>query len=260
MSTRRVIARSTVSVALGLALGCRGSLSPLSNKIHVGQEAYVVFAADGEDGAGDLYAAVPVGGTLFQITFTRVDEEFPALSRDGTTLAFLRGRAPGDGHHRVLVVMNLLNGAERQVDVDEDGPASIGWSTDGQRIYVRLGEHTLESPAPPADLALAPVSADKQAAADSQLTVLLGDPPLAEAVACDSAGGICAQFPDGKRELIARTGVDPVRWTGDSIAYRDADEWVIRPLGGGMTRALHWAPDAQHPRNLTLFPGPPRSP
>jgi hypothetical protein len=243
-----------------LALACRGSLSPLSNRIQVGQEAYVVFTADGEDGAGDLFASPPTGGTAYQITFTRVDEELPALSRDGTMLAFFRGRAPGDERHRVLVVMNLVNAAERQCDVGETGPGSIAWSSDGGRVYVRLGESLFVSPTPPNALALTPLATDERPAADSQFAVLLGDPPLATAVSCDSGGGICARFGDGRQEPISRAGADPVRWRGDSVTYNDAGKWTVRPLAGGETRRLQWGDPIHRPRDLSFFAGPPRNP
>ncbi|MEO8139520.1 MAG: hypothetical protein ABI742_07745, partial [Gemmatimonadota bacterium] len=68
------------AAGLLLLVACRGSLSPLSNKIEVGKEPYIVFTADGEGGVGDLFASPLQGETQFQITFTRVDERLPALS------------------------------------------------------------------------------------------------------------------------------------------------------------------------------------
>ena len=241
-----------------LLLACRGSLSPLSNKLEVGQQPYVVFVADGEAGVGDLFASIPAGGHSFQITFTRVDEELPSLSADGTMLAFIRSRAPGDFQHRALVVMNLLNGAERRVDADGAVPTALAWSRDGARIYLRQGDAVRVTPAPPAALRLAPVASADRPAADSQLAVLLGAPPLATAVPCDNGVGICARLVDGSQQTITRSGRDPARWTGDSIAYQEDGDWVIRPLAGGKTRALSWAQASGHPRDLTVFPGHPR--
>jgi hypothetical protein len=241
-----------------MLLACRGSLSPLSNKLEVGEEPYVIFAADGEAGVGDLFVSIPVGGSSFQITFTRVDEEIPSLSGDGTMLAFIRSRAPGDTQHRSLVVMNLLNGAERRVDLAGVLPTALTWSRDGARIFLRQGDSVRVTPAPPAALRLAPVASTDRPAADSQLAVLLGDPPMAMAVPCASGEGICARLGDGKEQTITSSGRDPVRWRGDSIAYREDDGWVIRPLAGGRTRALSWTQTSGHPRNLTIFAGRPR--
>ena len=241
------------------ALACRGSLSPLSNRIAVGQEPYVVFVADGEEDVGDLFAAKPAGGAVYQITFTRVDERLPALSPDGTMLAFLRARAPGTVTGQVLVVMNLLNGAERQVDLEARTPDAIAWARDGRRLYLRVGHSLLRSSTPPSSLGLEPVPAAERLAAESLLSVLLGDPPLAEAVPCDGTG-VCARFGDGTRQAIAPAASDPTRWLGDSIAYREAGQWIIRPLAGGRPRVLRMLKELGHMRNLTIFGGPRRTP
>lgn len=237
-----------------LFVSCRGSLSPLSNKLQVGQEPYVIFVADGEAGVGDLFACKPAGGAVYQVTFTRVDERLPALSPDGTLLAFLRARAPGIAAPQLLVVMNLLNGAERQIGLEAPFPDAIAWSADGRGLYLRAGERLSVTAAPPAQLAIAPVPTAERATADSALSVLLGDPPLAEAVPCDS-GGICARFGDGTLQTITGAGTDPVRWMGDSVLYREARDWVIRPLAGGRRRMLRVSRDLGHMRSLTVFGG-----
>lgn len=240
-----------------MLLACRGSLSPLSNKLAVGQQPYVVFAANGEAGVGDLFASTPAGGQAFQITFTRVDEELPSLSADGTLLAFVRSRTPGDSGRRSLVVMNLLNGAERRIEFDGAAPSAVAWSRDGSRIFLRQGDSVRVTPAPPSQFQLAPVAGTDRSAADSQLAVLLGDPPLATAVPCDSGTGICARLPDGSQQTIAPTGRNPARWSGDSIVYRENEDWVIQPLAGGKTRTLNWT-ETSDPRSLTIFVGQPK--
>jgi len=243
---------------LAIAAGCRGSLSPLSNRLKVGQEPYVVFVADGEDGVGDLFAASTGGGAAFQVTFTRVNEQLPALSPDGTMLAFIRSDAPGNAEGASLVVMNLLNGAERRTPLAGPAPERLAWSQDGTRIYLRAGDSLQVTAAPPARLALGPVSAAERPTADSLFRVLLGDPPRAEAVPCES-GGICARFADGRTAPITSTGSLPVRWPGDSLLYREGDSWVVRPLAGGKTRGLAWTSSLVRPRELTVFGGPPQS-
>ncbi|HEY7681215.1 MAG TPA: hypothetical protein VH879_01115 [Gemmatimonadales bacterium] len=248
---RLPIPRSPFPLLLVL-LSCRGSLSPLSNKLRVGQEPYVAFAADGEDGLGDLFASGPAGGTPYQITFSRVDEALPALSPDGSMLAFVRTTS-GDEKRR-LVVMNLLTGAERWAPLGGT-PSALGWSRDGSRIYVR-NQTTEVTLAPPAELGLARVAPAERPVAESALAVLLGDPPLAEVVACDSGRGLCARYREGPEQMITATGEAPARWSGDTVAYLQDGEWVIRPLAGGRTRVLRWARPLAHSRNLTLFPGP----
>jgi WD40-like Beta Propeller Repeat len=247
--------RRTIAGLLLLA-ACRGSLSPLSNKIDVGREPYVIFTADGEDGLGDLFASSTQGGTPFQITFTRVDERLPALSPDGSMLAFVRSRLPDDTSAVSLVVMNLLSGAERLIALPvELHPDMTAWSPDGRRLYVRAGARVLSAPAPPAEAAATPVPAAERAAADSALAVLLGHPPLAEAVPCAGGSGVCARLADGTVATVAAGGSAPARWPGDSIVYLEQGEWIVRPMAGGRLRVLEWTPARQRVRDLTTFPG-----
>jgi hypothetical protein len=243
--------------ALAFLPACHGSLSPLSNRIDVGQEPYLILVADGEGDVGDLFASRPAGGTAYQVTFTRVDERLPALSPDGSLVAFIRTDAPGDTTRRSLVVMNLLNGAERRAELGSRAARGVAWSRDGHRVFVAVVGGVLAAEAPPGRLELAPVSGERPEV-DSLFRVLLGDPPQAEAVTCDS-GGLCARFPDGSRQLITTTGGSPARWPGDSLAYLVDGEWVIRPLLGGRSRTLQWTRALGHPRSLTVFGGVVRS-
>ncbi len=230
-------------------LGCRGSLSPLSNKLEVGQEPYIVFVADGEDGLGDLFASPPTGGTAYQVTFTRLDERAPALSPDGSLLAFLRSRTPGDTTALGVVILNLLNGAERRFDPAVTVEA-LAWSKAGDSLFLRgpTGIHVM--PAPPAVPELTAVTTE---AGDSLFRVLLGDPPIGEAVPCDS-GGVCARLATGT-SVLARTGHDPMSWGGDSLLYVESGELVVRPLGGGGTRIIQFGGAVHHPRGVTRFVG-----
>jgi hypothetical protein len=236
-----------------LLLGCRGSLSPLSNKLDIGEEAYLVFTADGEEGQGDLFASTPAGGTPYQVTFTRVDERLGALSPDGMMLAFVRARSASDDR-RWLVVMNLLNGAERQTEVPGIVPEATAWAPDGRRIFVRSGTTLLVTAAPPGHMELGEVIPPDKPAAESALAVLLGEPAVGMVVPCEH-GGICAQIPGDTAAVIATTATSPVRWAGDSLAYLENGAWTVRPLSGGRTRILRWSGLAHQPRDLTLFPG-----
>lgn len=256
MTLRGIAAVATLTL---LASGCRGSLSPLSNRIEVGQEPFFVFVAEGEEGVGDLWAAKPAGGTPYRITFTRPDERLPALAPDGSMLAFVRARAPGDTAAGSLVVMNLLNGAERRVELAGNPVDALAWSADGRAIYARRGEGILVLAAPPARGELTPVSPGNAPAADSAFRVLLGDPPIGEAVPCEDAPGICAVLATGEVTPLSPIAADPIRWPGDSVAYREGEEWVIRPLGGGATRTIRWASPVAHVRSLSAVGAPPRA-
>jgi WD40-like Beta Propeller Repeat len=241
---------STLLLALP---ACRGTLSPLSNRLKIGEEAYVLFVADGEDGLGDIFASAPTGGKVFQVTFTRVDERAPALSPDGSMVAFVRGRIPDDTSQGTIVaVLNLVNGAERSYDV----PASaVAWSGDGATLYFRTADGLQESPAPPAAPRLAAATGAAAAAADSALRVLLGDPPLGEARACADGVGVCAWLSGGDTASLSVRGEAPARWGADSVTYLEEGGYVIRPLAGGIPRELRWSTPVRHPRGLTYFGG-----
>jgi hypothetical protein len=240
-----------VGFLLLLAVGCRGTLSPLSNRIDVGQEAYFVFVADGEDGMGDIFAATPVGGQAYQVTYTRLDERSPALSPDGVVLAFLR-RAHGDSGVAEPVFMNLANGAERTVK-DAGQVSTLAWSADGKRLYLRVPSGIMAVDAPPASPSLSKVEAAEFAAADSAFKVLLGDPPVGEAMDC--AQGVCASLASGIT-VLAADGHSPSRWGSDSLVYAVGNDLLIRPLGGGATRLMKFTGALKHPREVSLFEAP----
>lgn len=244
-----------LGVVLVLA-ACRGTLSPLSNRVKVGQEPFMIVVADGEDGLGDLFASSTGGGTAWQLTFTRVDERLPALSPDGISLAFARSRAPGDTSGVHISVMNLLNGAERQLELPTETRAdALAWSADGSRFYARSEGQLLESAAPPAPTGFAPVAAAGRAAAESAFAVLLGTPPTVAVEHCVGGDGLCVRLGDGRVVPLAAGGSGPLRWSGDSVAYWDGGMYVVRPLSGGRTRTLTWDPPLRHPRQATMYAG-----
>lgn len=244
--------RRTAAALIGmLVLACRGSLSPLSNRLQVGKEPYLVLAGDGEDHQGDLFASPAGGGVMFQVTFTRVDERLPALSPDGTMLAFIRS-VPGSAGGS-LVVMNLLNGAERRGVLSGPAPDALAWARDGSRVFVR-SDDVRWTAVPPGEMVFAGVSVAERPTVDSLFRTLLGDPPIGEAVACDSAG-LCVRMGDGTQQPLTAMGRFPRAWSGDSIVYQSGEEWVVRPLGGGRVRRLAWTRPAAHLREVTVFGG-----
>jgi hypothetical protein len=238
-----------------MLLGCRGTLSPLSNRIKVGEEAFVVFVADGEANAGDLFAVPASGGTPYQVTFTRVDESLPALSPDGSVVAFARGGLRPEAPVSVAL-LNLVNGAERRVDLPAGTAVRrIGWSGDGTEIFIRTSVGDFAAAAPPGQSVLHPVPAGEAAIADSALAVLLGDPPFASAVPCTHGGGLCARA-DTSESVLDPEGSAPLRWGGDSVAFFINDALVVRPLGPGRVRRVEWSRELGHPREASYAAGP----
>ena len=280
--------RAALAGALLLAAACRGTLSPLSNKIKVGEEAYVVFSAPGEDGLGDLFASPAEGGTVHQVTFSRVDERLPALAPDGAMLAFTRSRRPGDTTGVHVAVMNLLNGKERRIAGELGGtPTALAWSPDGATLYARTPAGIRSVAAPPAT-----GSWQEAPAGDSVFAVRVGDPVFGVVTTCPASGAVpspraaeppsrraveppspraaeppsrraveppsnalCIRLPSDSLVPLAATGKAPARWAGDSVAYRDGADWVVRPLAGGKVRVIHWTRPVT-PEALTVFPGP----
>lgn len=235
--------------------GCRISLSPIQNKIAVGREAFAVFVAEGEGGTGDLYAVSAGGGATTPITYTRVRELAPALAPDGTALAFLREGTPGDPTTRRVVVMNLLNGAERMPPATATPADAVAWSADGSELFVLAGDSLYASAAPPARGEWRALDGAERTRADSAFMVLLGTPAFARAVECPEVG-VCVELPNGERSVVDAEGKGAVRWGSDSIGYFSGAGFVVRPLGPGRPRDLRLTPPRPEPRELTFFPGP----
>jgi hypothetical protein len=171
-------------------------------------------------------------------------------------VAFVRSRAPGDTAGAGVVVLNLVNGAERRL---EARASAVAWASDGQTLYLRTDAGILATPAPPLATQLAPAAGSAESAetaADSAFRVVLGDPPRAEARACGDRAGLCARLATGEVALLSATGLAPARWGSDSVTYLEHGVYVIRPLGGGKTRELRWTTPVGHPRELSYFGGP----
>ena len=236
-------------------------MSPLQNRIEVGREAYVVFVADGEGGAGDLYAVRAAGGSVYPLTYTRLDEARPSLSPDGIVVAFLRSRAAGDSTAGEVVIMNLLNGAERTIllRTPERTPSRLGWSKDGGTLFVETASGIIRASVPPAEVSISDVTAGGAAAADSALGVELGSPAFARVTTCQgSEEQLCVRTPDGQEQPLEAGARDAVRWGADSVGYLVGDALVVRPLGGGTRREVRWSDLPVSPRQPTVFAGPVR--
>lgn len=236
-------------------LSCSGTLPPLRGQIEVGRDAYAVFVA-GSGTGGDLYAVRGEGGVPIPITFTNVAELSPALSPDGTELAFLRGLSLRDSTPATIWVMNLLNGAERELPLPKGAaaPRRVGWGL-GHTVVVETGGGLFSIHAPPSAPDPQPIPAASRAVAESSLSVPLGDPVFATVVPCETSGDLCVVADTGAPGVLARGAHDPLRWGPDSVAFFVDDEVEVRPLARGRPRRLELSGAPARPRQMTFFAG-----
>jgi hypothetical protein len=240
---------------LSLLTAC-GTLPPLRGKIDVGKERYAVLVG-GTGMNADLYAVRSEGGPVYPITFTPVAELAPALSPNGADLAFLRGRSLRDSTPASVWVMNLLNGAERELRLPKgsDAPQRVGWTSDGEWLIVGTAEEVYRLNAPPDRPNPEPVPPAERAAAESSLSVLLGDPVFARVVSCRNGTYLCVETRRGAPGILAQSAHDPVRWGPDSVAFFVHNLLQIRPLARGRPRILNWSNVPPRPRQMTFFEG-----
>ena len=246
-------------VASGALPAACGGLPPLRGQIEVGRDAYAVFVAGGGPAGGDLYAVRAEGGAAIPITFSNVGEMRPRLSPDGVAVVFLRGRSLVDSTPATIWVVNLLSGAERELELPKaaGAPVLAAWSADGRTIVVSTASGLYRFGVPPADGRARPVPAGERAPAESSLAVLLGDPVFARVVPCAENDALCAASDSGAPQLLARGASDPFRWGADSVAYFVDGNVEIRPLGAGHMRRLEIS-GPPRPRQMTAFMGRPR--
>lgn len=234
-------------------LGC-GTLPPLRGKIEVGRESYAVFVG-GSGMSADLYAVSADGGPAIPITFTTVAELRPALSPSGTEVAFLRGLSLRDSTPATVWVMNLLDGADRELRLPKGAPRPerVAWTTDGASLLVEAGDEIWHLNAPPERPDPRMVTTDERPAAESTLAVLLGDPVFARVIPCQRAQDLCVVPRSGRQGILAQAARDPVRWGPDSVAFFVGELLQIRPLARGRPRLLHWSEVPARPRQITYF-------
>jgi hypothetical protein len=243
-------------LTLFLLLAC-GTIPPLRDKIDVGRESYAVFVG-GSGMSGDLYAVRGQGGPVHPITFTPVAELRPALAPGGTEVAFLRGASLRDSTPATVWVMNLLNGAERELELPPDAgrPERVAWIEDGSALIVRTSSAIYRVAAPPANPAPVAVPPAERPAAESALAVLLGDPVFARVIPCERPRDLCVVTRRGRPAILAQAASDPVRWGTDSVAFFTTGELLqIRPLARGRPRILHLSNAPARPRQPTFFDG-----
>ena len=111
--------RLALTAYLAAAAAC--TVTPLTNKINIGEEAFVIGVGEGPDSLTDLFAAPAGNGAFARLTFNRTEEHLPRLSPDGLRVAYLR-RAPGESQWS-LVILDLLSNAEQTSTVRERSPS-----------------------------------------------------------------------------------------------------------------------------------------
>ena len=227
----------------------------MRHRIEAGQDPYVVFVADAPDGRGDLWAMHTGGGESVQLTFSLPAEAGPALSPDGDVIAFLRARSATDTVNRRVWLMNLLNGAERELELPEQAgtPAQVAW-LGRTTLAVRTSTGPWLLDAPPATPNPRRASASDVARTDSAFAVLAGDPPFARITTCAGGTGLCVTGDSGESAL-APDGHDPISWGADSVGYLEGTELVVRPVGPGHARRAKLPARLEHPREFTAFLG-----
>ena len=241
-------------VALG---GCRGTLPPLRGEIEPGKDPFVIFVGGTSQAGGDLYAVPAGGGSALPITYSGVGEMRPALAPDGGAVAFIRGASLRDTSPGTVWVMNLLNGAERQLRLPKGAPrpVQVGWEQDGRSVVVRAGDGLYRVPAPPASGGAKPVAAVDRERAESAVSVILGEPAFARVIPCARRNDLCLVGDTGAPALMVRDARDAARWGPDSVAYIVGGNLLVRPLGPGHERRVLVANAPRAPRQLTVFPG-----
>jgi hypothetical protein len=227
------------------------AVTPLTNKIAVGEEAFVIAVAKGSDSMTDLFAAPAGGGDFVRLTFNRAEERGPRLAPEGTRVAYLR--RPRDGGPWTLVILDLLSNAEQSaaLPVEAGMPEQLGWDAD-RSVVLRATGGYFRTAVPPAPLRLALVTPDAAARADSATRELLG--PVGEGLVRPCATGLCVVVGDSITPLGA--GVSgAVRWGADSVGYFSSGTFEVRPLGGGYPRRPGWKARPSGLRELSYHPG-----
>ena len=257
----RLLAQRLLLAASLLPLVSCGTIPPLRGKIDVGQESFAIFVG-GNGLNGDLYAVRANGGPAVPVTFTTVAELRPSLSPSGTEVAFLRGRSLRDSTPSSVWVMNLLNGAERELRLPKDAPPPdrVAWTGDGGSVIVAAGNTTYRVHAPPAAQDAVEVPPADRAEAESSLAVLVGDPVFAQVVPCQRPEDLCVISRTGRPGILAQAARDPVRWGPDSVAFFVGELLQIRPLARGRPRLLNWSEVPARPRQMTFYQAPDKAP
>jgi hypothetical protein len=227
------------------------NVTPLSNKIAIGDEPFVIAVGEGQDSLTDLFAAPAGGGTFARLTFNRAEERMPRLAPDGRSVAYLRRTA--NQVSWTLVVLDLLSDSERSsaLPLGAGGPEGIGWSKDGRSVLLRAhGYYTMARE--PRGAALVPVDTAHWAQADSATRELLG--PGEQGVVRPCGAELCVVVGDSVTPLgPGVTGA--MRWGPDSVGYFAEGWFEVRSLSGGYPRRPAWKAAPSRLRFITYNAG-----
>ena len=234
-----------------LAAGAGCGFTPLTNKVEVGDEAFVVVVGEGRDGSVDLFAAPAEGGRFYQFTFNQLVESNPTVAPSGTTLAFLR--QAGDRPAPDLILVNLKTGTETELVLPAGaGPVvRLGFATTDDSLVVAT-EHGLYLVAGSAVGAVSPGAVQ---AFDSLTYERVGEAGFASLRPCRSGTGWCVAKADGQETALPSDASDPIRWGSDGLAYLRNGRIEVRPLGGGRVRQPTWSNEPSKLRQPTHHPG-----
>lgn len=219
-----------------LAGGAGCGFTPLTNKVEVGDEAFVVAVGEAEDGSVDLFAAPAEGGRFYQFTFNRLVESNPKVAPSGTKLAFLRRAA--DRSTPDLILLNLLNGTETEWSLPpEAGPVvRLGFGSTDDSLVVAT-EHALYLVT---GTGVESFPATNASGLDSLTYERVGEIGFASLRPCRSGTGWCVAR-DAQETALPPDASDPIRWGNDALAYRRNGTIEVRPLGGGRVRQPTWS-------------------
>lgn len=237
-------------------------VTPLTNKIDVGADAFVIGVGEAADGMTDLFAASAAGGTVSRVTFNRRQEQLPRLSGSGTMVVFLRSSPVETAEPEPeIVTLDLRSMEERGARLPRAAgrAMAVAWLPGDSVIAVRTGEAIWSRPAASASAGFARLEGADSARADSAVAVLLGDPPMAMVVDCPGGQGVCVRTASGETSTIDSAATAPLRWGADSIAYSRSGTVTVRPLAGGRPRTPPWSAAPTRYRELTHHPGTPGS-
>jgi len=255
---RRLFPLTAHCLPLTVVAAC--TVTPLTNKIDVGAEAFVIGVGEATDGMTDLYAAPADGGSVYRLTFNRLQEQAPRLSETGTLLVYLRSSPVETTEPEPEIVMlNLRSMAERGARLPREAgrPVAVAWLAGDTAIAIRTGDAIWSHSAPPASAGFIRLAGADSARADSALAVLLGDPPQAVVIECDGGLGVCVRTTSGETSTLDTAAIAPLRWGADSIAYFRGGILTVRPLAGGRPRAPAWRSAPRSFRELSYHPGTP---
>lgn len=241
------------AAALVLLAAC--AVTPLTNHIAVGEDAFVIGVGEGPDRATDLYAAPASGGGFVRLTFNRLEERAPRLSPSGTSVAFFRRGAGADHPRWSVVVLDLRTNAERAAELPDSGgePERLGWSADGATVVLLAGGYYALA-ADGRAAALTAIAGRGIPRADSLTQERLGSPPSAVIRRCAGAG-LCVTGAGGETSALDPGATGAIRWGGDSVAYFTPRGFEVRPLAGGYSRRPVWNAAPAGLRSLTYHPG-----